>query len=83
MRTTIRLEEELLKQVRQLAAQTGQTMTSIIENALREMLSRRNTPPKRRRVRLITDGKGGLRPGVNLDNMSELYDLMDGINDPD
>jgi len=83
MRTTIRLDEQLLKEIKQFAAQSGQTLTAIIEASLREMLSRRKAQPQRRRTRLPTDGKGGVRPGVNLSNSAELYDLMDGIDDLD
>ncbi len=77
MRTTIRLDDQLLAQAKQLAAEKGRTLTSVIEDALREMLSRRKAVRKSDPVRLISGGVGGLRPGVNLDNTAELLDLME------
>jgi hypothetical protein len=40
MRTTIRLDDDLLLEIKQLAARSGKTLTSVIEDALREMLAR-------------------------------------------
>jgi predicted transcriptional regulator len=77
MRTTFRLDDQLLAELKQLAAQTGRTLTAVMEDALREMLARRRETSNTGRVRLITAGAGGLRPGVNLDNSAELLDLME------
>ena len=77
MRTTIRLNDRLLAEAKQLAAQTGRTLTAVIEDALREVLARRRERPKTRRVRLPRHGTGALRPGVSLDSNAELLDLMD------
>ena len=78
MRTTIRLDDQLLAEAKQLAAQTGRTLTAVIEDALREVLSRRKNRAKTKPVRLIRAGLGGLQPGVNLDSNAELLDLMAG-----
>ena len=40
MRTTIRLDDDLLAQVKLAAARSGKSMTAVIEDALREMLAR-------------------------------------------
>jgi len=40
MRTTVRLDDDLLRQTKTLAAQTGRTLTAVIEDALRETLAR-------------------------------------------
>ena len=76
MRTTINLDDHLLAGLKQLAAKTGRTMTSIIEDAIRQAI----LPPKpasRKRIRLtVVDGKGP-RPGVDLDDSASLLDLMD------
>jgi predicted transcriptional regulator len=39
MRTTIRIDDQLLKKAKQLAARSGKSLTSIIEDALRESLA--------------------------------------------
>jgi hypothetical protein len=78
MRTTVRLDENLLRQTKALAARTGRTLTAVIEDALRETLVRqriRRPPP---RQTLPTFKGRGLRPGVDLDDSAGLLDLMEG-----
>jgi hypothetical protein len=76
MRTTIRLDDDLLAEAKQLAARTRRSLNAVIEDALREMLARREQPA-RTVVRLTTFRGNGLRPGVDLDDSAALYDLMD------
>lgn len=80
MRTTIRLNDDLLAQAKDAAVKSGRTLTAVVEDALRQALSQKRDKPKRRPVRLISSGEGGLRPGVNLDSTAELLDIMDGID---
>lgn len=42
MRPTIRLDDQLLKEAKQLAAQSGRSLTSVIEDALREIREQPN-----------------------------------------
>ncbi len=81
MRTTIRLDDELLREVKQLAADTGRTLTAVIEDALRETLARRAQKPKRERISLPT-WPGHLLPGIDLNNSAALLDIMEGLDDP-
>ena len=80
MRTTIRLDDALLTEAKKKAAESHRTLTAVIEDALRESFSRKVYPAKRRRVRLPTAGRGGLLPGVDLDNAVALLDRMDGLD---
>jgi hypothetical protein len=80
MRTTVRLDDPLLAEVKKYAADSGQTLTAVIEDALRETLARRKHPVKRRKVRLPTFPGGRLRPGVDLDDTSAILDLMENRN---
>ena len=80
MRTTIRLNDDLLAEAKEAAAKSGRTLTAVVEDALRQSLSRTKTPGKRRPIRLVSSGKGGLRPGVNLDSTAELLDIMDAAD---
>jgi hypothetical protein len=77
MRTTIRLDDDLLRDAKSYAAATGRTLTAVIEDALRETLSRRRERGSRPRVKLKTVGRSGTQPGVDLDDGSALLDLMD------
>jgi hypothetical protein len=79
MRTTIRLDDDLLREAKAYAAATDRTLTRLIEDALREALARRDARPARQRVRLRTFKGRGLQPGVNLDSNAALLDLMEGI----
>lgn len=82
MRTTIRLDDDLLVEIKQLAVGSDKTLTSIIEDALREMLARQWKTEERTPVRLTTVSGGGLQPGVDLDDSAALLALMEESNDP-
>ena len=77
MRTTIRLDEQLLRRAKEYAARNGRTLTAIIEDALRELLSRGKKGRVREVTRLPTFAGKGLQPGVDLDDTAALTDLMD------
>jgi hypothetical protein len=78
MRTTVRLDEELLKEAKRQAAESGVTLQAIIEESLRERLARgRGSHQARRPVRLKTTGSGGMLPGVDLDDSASLLDAME------
>ena len=78
MRTTVRLDEHLLAEAKKHAAESGTTLTAVLEQALRESLARRGAQAKARPVRLKTVKGGGVRPGVELDDSAALLDLMAG-----
>jgi hypothetical protein len=82
MRTTIRLDEDLLREAKAYAAATDRTLTRLIEDALREVLARGRTARARRRVALPTVGGSGPPPGLDLDRNSAVLDFMEGLDDP-
>lgn len=77
MRTTVRLDDDLLAQAKQLAAKRGTTLTAVIEDALREVLARRRSPEAGEPVELPTYGSGGVQPGVDLDDSAALLATME------
>ena len=80
MRTTIRLDDELLKQAKRRAAESGSTLTAVIEEALREqLLGNRSKSEHAGRIRLKTTGKGGVQPGIDLDASAPLLDAIEGF----
>ena len=81
MRTTIRIDDQLLREAKQLAARSGKTLTSIIEDALRESLSRQRSAKPRKPIRLPTFSGKGLLPGVDLDDSAALLDIMESADD--
>ncbi len=80
MRTTIRLNDDLLAEAKQAAIRSGRTLTAVIEDALRQALRPAQPKAKRRRIRLASSGEGWVRPGVNLDNSAQLLDIMEGLD---
>jgi len=83
MRTTIRIEEQLLKEAKLLAIQSGKSLTAVIEDALRESLSRQRSAGQREPVHLVTFSGQGLLPGVDLDDSAALLDIMEAPDAPD
>jgi hypothetical protein len=81
MRTTIRLDESLLQEAKRLAAEKGTTLTSVIENALRQSFAGRKVAAQRGKIKFTTSGAGGLRPGVDLDDSAALLELMEQPHD--
>jgi len=79
MRTTLNLDDHLLKEAKRLAAERGTTLTAVMEDALRIVVRRTSEPTPRRRVRLPTTGVPGegFMPGVDISDNAALRDLMD------
>ena len=78
MRTTIRLDDALLREVKAHAVETGRTLTSVIEDALRASLRRSHSQPERPIPVFRPRSRGGLQPGVDLSDSAALLDLMEG-----
>ena len=81
MRTTIRIDDDLLAEAKRFAASTKRSLTSVVENGLREILSRRPSKRKASPIVLPTMGGKGIKLGVNLDDSSALLDLMEEGNE--
>lgn len=73
----MRLPEDLLRDIKQIAAETGQSLTVVIEAALRQYLSRRREADSDSDFALPVDGKGGLQPNVSLDDGRALRSLLE------
>lgn len=82
MRTTIRIDDQLLKEAKKLALRRGTSLTAVIEDALREALARQRKPEKREPARLVTFDGNGLLPGVDLDDSAALLDVMESGDAP-
>ena len=79
MRTTVRLPDGLLRQVKAEAARRGETVTTLIERGLRMVLATSGRGGRRARIILpVSEASGGTRPGVDLDDSSALLDVLEG-----
>lgn len=77
MRTTVRMDGRLLADAKKYAADSGRTLTAVLEDALREALGRRRRTARRAPVRLKTVKGGGVRAGVDLDDNAAVRALME------
>ena len=76
MRTTVRIDDALYRRVKARAAETGRTVSDVIEDALREALRAR---PRSGAAlpSLPTYGGSGTMPGVDLTSNAALGEVMD------
>jgi hypothetical protein len=77
MRTTLDIDDVVLRAARRRAADEGKSLTSLLEDALRSYLDFLTRPVKPFKLRLRTV-KGRIQPGVQLDDRDALYERMDG-----
>jgi predicted DNA-binding protein len=76
MRTTIRIDDELYREVKTQAARSGRTVAAVLEDAVRRGLN----PSEQRvggRYAIRATGRGGLRPGVDLSSNATVAEAMD------
>lgn len=77
MRTTIRLEDHLLREAKAQAARAGRSLNDFIEEAVRAALQNEGAiQPVPTPLPLFRGGRG-LRAGVDLDSNAALLELMD------
>ena len=77
MRTTLNLDDALMREAKQRAAATGRTLTALVERALRELLMREQAQEQApyRLEWVVVDGE--IRDGVVLHDRDALMDVMD------
>lgn len=78
MRTIVNLDDDLHRRAKAYAAKHGTTLAALVDEALRARLARAASS-SRRSVTLPTFRGNGLQPGLTLDDMSTIYDRLDGI----
>ena len=76
VRTTVRLDDDLYREVKARAAREGRTVASVLEDAVRVGL-RRPAEADTKPFVPLTFGSGGLMPGVDLSNNASLSELLD------
>ncbi len=80
MRTTVRLDDQLLNEAKLHVAKTGRTLTALLEDALRTFLAMKRQGPVRRQLKLPTYHGGALQPGIDLDNNADVLDVMERVD---
>ena len=76
MRTTIRIDDDLYREVKARAARSGRTVAAVLEDAVRRGLTPTDrTPGGSYTIR--PTGRGGLRSGVDLTSNAALAEALD------
>ena len=77
-RTTVRLPADLLNRAKRKAAAEGRTLTSLIEDGLRLVVTEHRKSAKGKRVMpRVSTATGGPMPGVDLTDFSALQEMDD------
>ena len=78
MKTTVELDDDLLRRSKERALREGTSLKALIEEGLRQLLLRRRRGNRRRsEVKLpVCSQGGGLQPGVDLNDSADLEDRM-------
>lgn len=77
MRITIRLDDDLLRRAKSHAVENRTDLAQLLDQALREFLSRRKDLAARERVPLPSFRGNGLQPGVDLNDSSALRSIIE------
>ena len=76
-RTTLAIDDDLLKRLKEKAAREGRTLQETANDLLKQALY--SPPRSRTRTKLVLRGwKAKTREGVDLLDRDKLFDLMDG-----
>ena len=76
MRTTITLEDHLLERLKKRAAESGTSVSGLIERAVR-LLLQASAPQRRGRFDLVTFGEGGRFTTLNVVTTSSRLEADD------
>lgn len=75
MRTTLDLDGTLMREARKRAAEENRTLTSLIEEAVRLLLTRKRERGPHQ-LRWVTK-RGAARPPIDVSDRTALYDRME------
>lgn len=78
MRTTLTLDDDVAAKLRSRARRTGRPFREVVNEALRVGLD--ETTTRRTPSPFVVEARdlGALRPGLNLDNIGDLLDQVEG-----
>ena len=77
MRTTVTLDERLLSQLKRRAAESGTSVSRLVEQAVQLFIRSPRTPATPQTFELVTFGAGGHFSRHNIDKTSALVEADD------
>ena len=75
MKTTLNLNDEVLRRAKECAGRGGITLTRFVENALRSKITASQTPTAFRLT--LKTVRGTRPPNVDITDRDALYDVLD------
>jgi hypothetical protein len=78
MKTTLNLDDRVLRRAKKLAAAEGITLTALVEDALRARTAPRPSGPERFRLVLPTV-RGDAPPRIDIADREALFDVFDEL----
>ena len=78
MRTTLTLDDDVAAKLQSLARRTGRAFRDVVNETLRRGMAAATQPRGREPFRVVTRDLGARRPGLNMDNIGELLDQVEG-----
>jgi hypothetical protein len=77
MRTTLTLDDDIAAKLLLVARRSGEPFSDVVNNTLRLGLQQHSAMPSTS-FRVITRDLGALRPGLSLDKVTDLLELLEG-----
>ena len=77
MRTTLTLDEDVAAKLKAEARRNGKAFKEIVNGLLRDALNAKRVQPGRKAFK-VDARPMGLRPGIDLDNIGQLLEQLEG-----
>jgi hypothetical protein len=78
MRTTLTIDEDVAAKLKTIARRSGLAFRQVVNDTLRRGLARPAPAAARQPFTVHARDLGALRPGLNLDNVAELLEQVEG-----
>jgi predicted transcriptional regulator len=78
VRTTLTLDEDVAAKLKSLARRTSRAFRDVVNETLRRGLAGSLQPRARQPFRIEARDLGRCRPGLNMDDIGELLDQVEG-----
>jgi hypothetical protein len=78
VRTTLTLDDDVAARLRAEARRTGRPFKQVVNECLRRGLLRPRRAAGRAPFRVVARDLGALKPGLSLDNIGELLEVVEG-----
>ena len=78
MRTTLTLDDDVAAKLRSLARRSGRAFRDVVNETLRRGLASSVSPKVVQPFKVEARDLGAVKPGLNLDNIGELLEMVEG-----